>query len=195
MTSKEKIDQILGIESGESIDDFLDGLTIDKTDEMKDIVSNIDDNVKANLQSIDSKMSELQQNSVIAPTILVDINSSMKEVEDLIQLSKAMFKHIYEAIITCELVDSELVQAASKLLESIHVNIQEFLGFYRDKAKYIERIKIMTFQQEQKKELMALKHKYDMEKLQNAQGDAIETEGKMMYSVEEITKVLNKMDV
>lgn len=195
MTSKEKIDQILGIETGESIDDFLDGLTIDKTDEMKDIVSNIDDNVKANLQNIDSKMSELQQNSVIAPTILVDINSSMKEVEDLIQLSKAMFKHIYEAIITCELCDSELVQAASKLLESIHVNIAEFISLYRDKTRYIERIKIMTFQQEQKKELMALKHKYDMEKLQNAQGDAIETEGKMMYSVEEITKMLNKMDV
>lgn len=195
MTSKEKIDQILGIESGESIDDFLDGLTIDKTDEMKDIVSNIDDNVKANLQSIDSKMAELQQNSAIAPTVLVDINSSMKEVEDLIQLSKAMFKHVYEAIITCELVDSELIGSASKLLESIHVNIAEFISLYRDKTRYIERIKIMTFQQEQKKELMALKHKYDMEKLQNAQGDAIETEGKMMYSVEEITKMLNKMDV
>jgi len=34
MTSKEKIDAALGITSGESIDDFLDGLSIDKTEEI-----------------------------------------------------------------------------------------------------------------------------------------------------------------
>jgi len=76
-----------------------------------------------------------------------------------------MFKHIYESIISCELCDSELIGAAGKLLEAIHINIAEFISLYRDKQKYIERIKIMTFQQEQRKELMKLKHQLDMEKI------------------------------
>lgn len=52
---------------------------------------------------------------------------SLREVEDMISLSKKMFKHIAESILTTDLVDSELVQAASKLLESIHINIAEFI--------------------------------------------------------------------
>jgi len=107
-----------------------------------------------------------------------------------------MFKHIYEAIITCELVDSELVGSASKLLEAIHINIAEFISLYRDKQRYIERIKMLTFQQEQRKELMALKHKYDMEKMKSQEdASAVDAEGKMSYSVEEITKMLNNIDM
>ena len=83
MTSKEKIDKVLGIEAGESIDDFLDSLTIDKTDELSGIAATINDEVKQNLADIDSNLKEIKSNAV-APTILVDIDSSMKEVEDLI---------------------------------------------------------------------------------------------------------------
>ena len=83
LTSKEKIDKALGIESGESIDDFLDSLTIDKTDELSGIAATINDEVKQNLADIDSNLKEIKSN-VVAPTVLVDIDSSMKEVEDLI---------------------------------------------------------------------------------------------------------------
>ena len=83
MTSKEKIDKVLGLESGESIDDFLDSLTIDKTDELSGIAATINDEVKQNLADIDSNLKEIKSN-VVAPTVLVDIDSSMKEVEDLI---------------------------------------------------------------------------------------------------------------
>lgn len=63
-------------------------------------------------------------------TSILEIKSmdlSLKEVEDMIGLSKRMFKHIADSILTTDLVDSELVQAASKLLESIHINIAEFI--------------------------------------------------------------------
>ena len=83
MTSKEKIDKVLGIESGESIDDFLDSLTIDKTDELSGIAATINDEVKQNLADIDNNLKEIKSNAVV-PTVLVDIDSSMKEVEDLI---------------------------------------------------------------------------------------------------------------
>ena len=87
MTSKEKIDKALGIEAGESIDDFLDSLTLDKTDELSGLAVTINDEDKQNLSNIDNNLKEIKSNA-IAPTILVDTDSSMKEIEDLIHISK-----------------------------------------------------------------------------------------------------------
>jgi sensor c-di-GMP phosphodiesterase-like protein len=52
---------------------------------------------------------------------------SMKEIEDMIDLSKKLFKHIYMNITSSDLIDSELIAAAAKMLESIHINIAEFI--------------------------------------------------------------------
>lgn len=69
----------------------------------------------------------------------------MKEVEDLITLSKQMYIHIHEGIMSSELIDSELIGAASKFLESMHINIAEFISLYRDKQKFIEKVKLMAY--------------------------------------------------
>lgn len=124
---------------------------------------------------------------------------SLREIEDMIGLSKQMFKHIADSILTTDLVDSELVQAASKLLESIHVNIAEFIQLYRSKQQFVDKIKIMIFQQEQKKELMLLKHKLDLEKIQmkgtnSGDPEAIEVEGMVSYTQETIVKAMNDHD-
>lgn len=55
------------------------------------------------------------------------MDASLREVEEMIDLSKQLFKHIYENIVSSDLLDSELVEAAAKMLESVHVNIGEFL--------------------------------------------------------------------
>ena len=70
---------------------------------------------------------------------------SMKEIEELISLSKKLFKHIYENIISSDLLDSELIESAAKMLESVHINIAEFISMYRDKQKFIEKIKVMVY--------------------------------------------------
>ena len=56
-------------------------------------------------------------------------------------MSKAMFKHVYENVVSSELCDSELIGSVSKLLESIHINIAEFISMYRDKERFIEKVK------------------------------------------------------
>jgi hypothetical protein len=53
--------------------------------------------------------------------------------------------NIYENIITSDLIDSELIGAASKLLESIHINVAEFISFYKDKQRYMDKIRLMVF--------------------------------------------------
>lgn len=116
----------------------------------------------------------------------------MKEIEELIDMSKNLFKHVYENIISSDLLDSELIEAAAKMLESVHINIGEFLQMYRDRQRFIEKIKIMVFQQEQKKELMLLKHKLDMEKAA-VKGDSntVDAENIVPYSIEDITRVMH----
>ncbi len=191
LTSKQKIDQILGIKEDQSIDDFLDGLQTD-TNEIKDAMASLDNGVKDSLAEVDKKMDELKANGN-APEALVDMNASMKEVEDLIQVAKQLFKHVHASLVTCDLVDPEAIQAAAKLLEGIHINIAEFISLYKDKQRYIDKVKLMVFQQEQKKELMAIKHQYDMELKQLAQTDeAVDVENLAAYSQEQIIKLLDE---
>jgi len=56
-----------------------------------------------------------------------------------------MFKHIYSGIIATDLIDSELVGAAAKMLESIHINIKEFIDMYKDRQRYVDKVKLMVF--------------------------------------------------
>lgn len=198
LSSKDKIDAVLGITGGKSVDEFLDGLSLD-TEAIHETLSAIDDQVQTSLQNIDHAASSIQSQSEQGSSLLEikNIDLSLKEVEDMISLSKKMFKHIAESILTTDLVDSELVQAASKLLESIHVNIAEFIQLYRSKQQFVDKIKVMIFQQEQKKELMLLKHKLDLEKLSKKDaGDpkTVEAEGMVSYSQESIIKAMNTHD-
>ena len=199
LSSTDKINAVLGITGGKSVDEFLDGLSLD-TEAIHETLGAIDDQVQTSLQNIDQAASNIQSQSEQGSSILEikNIDLSLREVEDMISLSKKMFKHIAESILTTDLVDSELVQAASKLLESIHINIAEFIQLYRSKQQFVDKIKVMIFQQEQKKELMLLKHKLDLEKTQ-AKGDkddpnVVEAEGMVSYSQESIVKAMNKYD-
>ena len=199
LSSTDKINAVLGITGGKSVDEFLDGLSLD-TEAIHETLGAIDDQVQTSLQNIDQAASNIQSQSEQGSSILEikNIDLSLREVEDMISLSKKMFKHIAESILTTDLVDSELVQAASKLLESIHINIAEFIQLYRSKQQFVDKIKVMIFQQEQKKELMLLKHKLDLEKIQ-AKGDkddpnVVEAEGMVSYSQESIVKAMNTHD-
>ena len=88
-TSKEKIDSILGITGGKSVDDFLNDLSIDST-KIQDAIENIDDAVKTGLSQIDDKALEITSNGSSSMSLLQlkDIELSLKEIEDMISLSK-----------------------------------------------------------------------------------------------------------
>lgn len=191
--SKEKIDEALGIKSDQSIDEFLDGLSLD-TEKLEDTFKTIDSGVQGAVEKINEGFKAVQKapdGSNASLLAIKDIDLSLKEVEDLIGLSKKIFKHVYESVVTSDLIDSEVIGATAKLLESIHINIAEFISVYKDKQKYYDKIKIMIFQQDQKKELMLLKHKLDMEKAQAKLDDgAVDAEGTLAYSQEDITKML-----
>jgi hypothetical protein len=82
---------------------------------------------------IDTNINDIQTGKSDSVLALKNMDLSMKEVEDLINLSKNLFKHVYENIVSSDLLDSELIAASAKMLESVHINIAEFLQMYRDR--------------------------------------------------------------
>lgn len=124
-----------------------------------------------------------------------DLDSTMCEIEELISLSKKMFKHVYESICSSDLIDSELVSSISKLLEGIHINIAEFISLYKDKQRYVDKVRLMIFQQEQRKELMNIKHQQEIEKIKLKQQDNIvDADGDSVYNQDYVIKMLEKYD-
>ena len=124
-----------------------------------------------------------------------DLDSAMCEIEELISLSKKMFKHVYESICSSDLIDSELVSSISKLLEGIHINIAEFISLYKDKQRYVDKVRLMIFQQEQRKELMNIKHQQEIEKIKLKQQDnVVDADGDSVYNQDYVIKMLEKYD-
>lgn len=144
-STKQKIDKLLGIQDDSSIDDFLNDLTKDNQT-VSASMSEITSEIKEDLQKVDEQLGLVSDNGSNSILVLSDIEKSMKEVEELISLSKLMFKHIYENIVSSELCDSELIGSTAKMLEAIHINISEFINLYKDKERFIEKIKIMAYQ-------------------------------------------------
>ena len=186
-TQQEKIDAVLGITGGKSIDEFLDGLSLDN-DKIESTMQTIDSTVKSELSSMPdctNNMTSIQLSSM---------EESLSRIEDMVELSKSVLRHVAESILATPLIDSEAVQAYSKLMESIHINIAEFVTLYKDKQSFVNKIRYAMFQQEQKKELMLMKHKLDLEKIKAKDVNSVDANvvDVNSWTQEQIIKALEK---
>lgn len=196
LTTKQKIDEALGLSGGKSLDEMLNDLNIE-SEGIHQTFDEIDQTIKKDFDRIDEKALELQRGETSGILAINDMNASLKEVELMINQAKEVFQHMVNNITSSDLLDSELIHAAAAFMESIHLNIAEFLSIYKQKQKFVEKIKLMIFNQEQKKELMALKHKYDMEKLAVSKpsddGNTIDTTGSVMFNTDDIVKKMSEI--
>lgn len=191
-STKQKLDEMFGITDGKTVDDFLDGLNLD-AQKIEDTMSSIDDGVKAQMKQIDECSKGIMENPGDSVLQIKTMDDSLKQVEDLVVLAKGIFKHVYESVMASDLIDSELVQSLANLMEGIHLNIQEFISLYRDKANFVNKIKTLVFQQQQKKELMRIKHEYDMEKLKFKDGpQTIDAESTVVFDIDSIVRQLDE---
>lgn len=192
-TQQEKLDAIFGITGGKTVDDFLNGLELE-TSKITETMDDIDSTVKTQITQLDNSQLKIESGATEVSLELANMELSLKSIEDMVQLSKSVLKHVADSILATPLIDSEAVQAYSKLMESIHVNINEFISLYKSKSDFINKIKFQLFQQQQKKELMLFKHNLDMEKLKAKDGpDVIDAENVTTkeWNQEQITKILD----
>ena len=83
-TQQEKLDAIFGITGGKSVDEFLDGLSLEN-DDVKNAVLSIDQELKEQVEKLDSYQVSIQTGQTT--DVMLDIASmshSLKEVEELI---------------------------------------------------------------------------------------------------------------
>ena len=191
-TQQEKLDAIFGITGGKSIDDFLDDLSLD-AEKINGTMQDIDQSFKEQVQNIESI-----QLSASANMPLIDMKSmehSLSEIEGIVNLSKDVMRHVAQSILATPLIDSEAVQAYSKLIESIHISIAEFIAVYKDKQNFINKIKYAMFDQQQKKDLLLYKHELALQLLKAKEGpktiepDSVNTQS---WKQEDITKLLDE---
>ena len=143
---------------------MLDELNVD-SESVHKTLDGFDSTLQNAVKQIDNKALELQQNVGNGVLAISDMTASLKEIEGLISEAKEVFLHIKDNIVSTDLIDSELIQGAAKFLEAMHVNIAEFISIYKQKSKFVEKIKLMIFQQQQRIELAELKHKQNLELL------------------------------
>lgn len=193
-SQQEKLDAIFGITGGKTVDDFLNDLKLE-TDQISATMDNIDQTVKDQIDQLDNSQLKITSGSSEITLELSNMEISLKSIEDMVVLSKSVLKHVADSILATPLIDSEAVQAYSKLMESIHVNINEFISIYKSKMDFVNKIKFSLFQQQQKKDLMIFKHNLEMEKIKAKDGpETIEAENMSSHewNQEQITKMLDE---
>lgn len=193
-TAKAKLDAALGISSNSSIDDFLNSLSMEN-DSAKNAVNKIDDTVKEEVSTIDNAIKDMSINSDYDKKTmsLIAIETSLKNIDELISISKEVIKHIYENIVCTELVDSELIHAAAAFIESCHLNVKEYIDLYKDRLKFYDKVRFEMLQQQNRLQVLREKHKLDMEKKDS---NAVEVPADMMtFDHDKIINDLKKNNI
>lgn len=184
-STQTKIDKLLGITG--TIDEFLDTLSVDSiTEQFKEV----DEKIHTELSSFDSQISNPSTIDNIA------LQTSLKNIDELIDTSKQILKHVHSCIVTTDLCDSELIQAFSKLLEAAHITISEYISLYKNRLNFYDKLKTITYQHELQIKRMELKHQQDLEKikLKGEQNVVDVQEGQIQFDQNKIIDVLDDID-
>lgn len=180
---KEHLDSLLGISdssTNKSIDDYLNELEVNQVS-----LDNIETNIKENISTIDNKIANFKIEDI------GDIQSSLGNIAELINTSKNIISHLYNNIVNTDLIDTELVNATASFIEVAHRNTKEYIDLYKDRMRFLDKVKFEMIQLENKKELMRYKHELEMQKLAKT-GETVLPENTIEYTQEDIIRMLEE---
>lgn len=181
---KEKLNNLLGISNDQTIDDFLDDLDVD-AEQVSSALSSIDNGVKETVQNLETNMSKLSANLGENDLVTVgQVEQNLSELKELIDTSKRVIQHVYESIVTSDLVDSELIQAMAKLIEATHINIADYIDIYKQKIAFFDKVKLLNLQHQHKSDLLKQKFEY-AEKLQKSKNAVDVPDGMVSFNFED----------
>ncbi len=183
--NKNRLNELLGIQEGQTFEDYMDEATkpmddaqsvIDQTakliEETKSKVDEIDEKFQENFSIIDKAQTQVQssntdENGSASARIdnMVNVENAFKSIEDLVDTTKQMIGTVYGIISSCDVLDSETVSAAASLIGETRQLIAEYTSLYKQRIKFFDNVKMEMLKQEHRKELLDLKQKYDLEKM------------------------------
>ena len=183
-----EVNEALGISS---IDDFLKDLDADDPNIGK--MDEVDEKVKENVSKIDSSIQHYNKGE-LDQVDMAGLRNSLDEIRELIDSSKDVIKYTHQQICNSELLDPEVVQAFSKVLESAHLTISEYIGLYKDRMAFYDKVRLKMIDFEQKKALIQMKHDLDMQKAESKKSKDIPDSNTFTFSQEDIIKTLDQED-
>lgn len=192
LTPKQKLDKELGIDSSSSIDEFLAKLSVEDDSASKSIQA-IDDTIKDTVEDVDKSIANFSTSDTNSVLTIKNIETNLNGINDLIDISKDIIRQIYTNISSSDLIDPEIIASAATFIEACHSNIKEWIDLYRDRIKFIDKVKFEMLQQQHKKELIQFKHDLEMKRIKESSIEAKETENHngILYSTEDIIDELN----
>ena len=155
-TATEKLNEALGVES---IDEMLDSISLDTPEEITTLNDNISQAIEKSSNQIDTQITDYNNGKDISLPLM---EQSLNEISELINVSKAIIKKVYENIATNEFVDSELVTAASQLIQSTHMSVSTYIDLYKEKKRFYNSVAMKMLDHKNKLELLQRKHEYKM---------------------------------
>ena len=188
-----KLNNILGIEN---IDEMLNDLDIPTGDDngISNILNDIDVKVKDAVKTIDNQTQ--LYNSSNGDISLHTIQSSLGEISELILISKKIIKHVYEIVVTSELIDPEVIGSIAKMIEASRIAVADYIELYKDRIRFYNTLQLEYVKHQNKKELLERKHQMDLEKksiIDNKENDE-EIENMLEYTQERIVKAINNYE-
>ena len=184
-----EVNEALGISS---IDNFLKDLSTDDPNIGK--MDEVDEKVMENVRKIDTSIQHYDKGE-LEQVDMAEIRNSLDEIRELIESSKDVIKYTHEQICNSELLDPEVIQAFSKVLESAHLTISEYVGLYKDRMAFYDKVRLKMMDFEQKKELLRMKHDLDMQKAEAKKSKDVPDSNTFTFSQEDIIKTLDREDL
>ena len=193
--AKEKLDEALGIDPNGSIDDLFSGLDLndEKGITYKDAFNRIGSEVQDSIKEIDSNIQTIKSNEIAnVQSEIFDLNENLKNVSELISISKGIILHLYNTIVSSELIDAELVASAASFITAAQSSISEYLTLYRERMRFYDTIRIKMLEHENKEKELRLKAELFNKK---SQPEEAQIENMTAYSQEKIIKTLQEIDL
>ncbi len=185
---KEKLNSLLGISPDQGIDTYLDDLETTTTE--------VDAEVKKTFDEIDKSIHDLQASPEKDAEWKLDtigrLRDNLKGIDELISISTNLIKHLYTNIISTDLIDPELVEAAANLIKATHDNITEYIGLYKDREKFYERIQLEMLKHKNNLELLNKKYELESRKMSNTL--SADPENLQTFDQDKIIKMLKDME-
>jgi hypothetical protein len=135
---------------------------------------------------------------------LVNVENAFKSIEDLVDSTKQMIGTVYGIISSCDVLDSETVAAAASLIGETRQLIAEYTSLYKQRIKFFDNVKMEQLKQEHRKEILDIKQRYDLEKMDRKNSTPTEAEdvtnqrevppGMVESGAVDMLKLLEEMD-
>ena len=158
ISSKSLLDSELGL-NGKSLNDFLNGLS---TEDAMDKFKKVDTAVKSTVGKLDGELMKMSSDTSL-PAKFEHVEGLFSNIQDLIGVSKDMIRHVYDNIISTDLIDAKLVTAAATFIKECRASVESYLTLYQDRLKFFDKIRLLQLEQEQKKELLEMRFKHERE--------------------------------